>query len=75
MLSLSSVSRARSTASARFSPAATSGTLAFSAAVRVGIRLYCWKMKPMFDSRNRTSAFELRSYISLPKTQTLPSVG
>jgi hypothetical protein len=30
---------------------------AFSAEVSVGIRLYCWKMKPILASRNLTSAF------------------
>ena len=34
----------------------TSGTLTFSAAVRVGIRLNCWKMKPRFLARNFATA-------------------
>ena len=34
-------------------PAITSGIAAFSAAVRAGRRLYCWKTKPMFSARNR----------------------
>ena len=42
-------------------PAITSGIAAFSAAVRAGRRLYCWKTKPMCSARNRVF---LRSLIA-----------
>jgi len=42
---------ARATARARGTPAMSSGTAAFSAAVSAGSRLYCWKTNPMFLQR------------------------
>ena len=33
-----------------------SGTLTFSMQLSMGMRLYCWKMKPMFAARKRVTA-------------------
>ena len=46
-------------------PAITSGIAAFSAAVRAGSRLYCWKTNPMFSARNRVFARSLIAVTSL----------
>ena len=51
----------------------TSGIAAFSAAVRAGRRLYCWKTKPMFLARNRVFWRSLIAVTSWPKMLTSPS--
>ena len=45
--------RARRRASRGFSPARSSGTSTFSTAVSTGMRLNCWKTKPIVDARSR----------------------
>ena len=45
----------------------------FSAAVRAGNRLYCWKTKPMLRPRNRVFSRSRIAVISWPNTDTVPS--
>ena len=56
MFSFASMAAARARASSIAMPRAISGTAALAAASIEGIKLYCWKMKPIFSSRNSTSA-------------------
>ena len=53
-------------------PWMSSGTPTFSAKVRVGMRLNCWKMKPMFFARKRVSAPPDIFSSALPKTLMVP---
>src|SRR5581483_7132432 len=46
----------------------------FSLASRVGIRLYAWKMKPIFSRRTRVRSFSERALISLSSRNTWPDV-
>src|SRR5262245_5808372 len=65
-------SRARGTACFKGMPAASSGTATFSAAVKAGSRLYCWKTKPTFLRRKSTRAVSVRSSIFVPSTSRSP---
>src|SRR5215470_1572275 len=65
----------RATACCLFTPAAIMGTATFSAAVKAGIKLNCWKTKPRFSRRKRMSS----SWESLagrrPKTTSSPELA
>src|SRR6266571_859095 len=67
-------SLARDTASLRWTPAARSGTATFSAAVKAGSRLYCWKTNPTFFRRNRTRSVSEKSSTGVPRTVRSPAV-
>ena len=70
---LASTSDAFATARARDQPAITKGIAAFSAAVRAGNRLYCWKTKPMFLARYFVFRASPIAETSSPKITTLPA--
>ena len=70
---LASTSEAFATARARDQPAITRGIAAFSAAVRAGNRLYCWKTKPMFLARYFVFRASPIAETSSPKITTLPA--
>ena len=68
----SSVSRARLRASASCTPASSSGSSTFSVAVKTGIRLNAWKMKPIVSARWRVRFASESSWIEWPSTRTRP---
>jgi hypothetical protein len=52
-----------------------SGSVMFSYALRVGIRLNAWKMKPIFSRRSSVSCLSLRVDRSVSPMNTLPLVS
>src|SRR5215469_13323853 len=65
----------RATACCLFTPAAIIGTATFSAAVKAGIKLNCWKTKPRVSRRKRMSSSWERLAGRRPKTTSSPELA